>query len=78
MAVALLAWLIGAPALSQSPAPSPVPEPNSAPVRPLADAALMAQLRAGGLVIYFRHTATDFSRDDSAMRDFDECESQRP
>ena len=38
----------------------------------------MAQLRAGGLVIYFRHTATDFSRDDRAMRDFDDCESQRP
>ena len=47
-------------------------------MRPLADAALMAQLRAGGLVIYFRHTATDFSRDDRAMRDFDDCESQRP
>ena len=47
-------------------------------MRPLADAALLAQLRAGGLVIYFRHTATDFSRDDRTMRDFDDCDSQRP
>ena len=43
----------------------------------LSDAELLAQLRAGGLVVYFRHTATDFSRDDRAMRDYDDCEHQR-
>ena len=75
---ALLALLVAAPAWSQSPTPAPVPEASSAPVRPLADSALLAQMRAGGLVIYFRHTATDFSRDDRAMRDFDDCENQRP
>lgn len=43
----------------------------------LSDAELLAQLRAGGLVVYFRHTATDFSRDDRAMRDYDDCAHQR-
>ena len=44
---------------------------------PIADADLVQALRRGGLVVYFRHTATDFSRDDSKMRDFDDCANQR-
>ncbi len=44
---------------------------------PLADAELLRALRHGGLVVYFRHTATDFTRDDSKMRDFDDCANQR-
>ena len=43
----------------------------------LSDAELLAQLRAGGLVVYFRHTATDFSRNDRATRDYDDCAHQR-
>ncbi len=43
---------------------------------PLGD--LVRQIRAGGLVIYFRHTATDFSRRDDAMKSFDDCDNQRP
>jgi hypothetical protein len=48
------------------------------PAHPLQGAALVRALRAGGLAIYFRHTATDFSRNDQAMRDFDDCAHQRP
>lgn len=44
----------------------------------LSAADLMPRLRRGGLVIYFRHTATDFSRRDDAMKDFDDCDNQRP
>jgi len=38
---------------------------------------LLAALKRGGYVIYFRHTATDFSKNDSAMTGFDDCENQR-
>lgn len=51
---------------------------TSEPVRPISDAQLAGALRAGGLVVYFRHTATDFSRNDDKMRDFDDCDNQRP
>ena len=43
----------------------------------LAGPALLKLLRAGGLVIYFRHTATDFSRRDDAMQGYDDCAHQR-
>lgn len=39
---------------------------------------LVRLMRVGGLVIYFRHTATDFSRRDDAMKSFDDCDNQRP
>lgn len=38
---------------------------------------LLAALKRGGYVVYFRHTATDFSKNDSAMKGFDDCENQR-
>jgi phosphohistidine phosphatase SixA len=44
----------------------------------ITDTDLLRQLRAGGLVAYFRHTTTDFSKDDRQMVDFDDCASQRP
>ena len=59
----------------QGPAAAAAPDPPAAPQ--ISDAALIAALRAGGLVVYFRHTATDFSRDDRQMRDFDDCRNQR-
>ena len=43
----------------------------------LSGAALIKALRMGGLVIYFRHTATDFSRRDDAMKGYDDCANQR-
>ena len=39
--------------------------------------ALLNALRGGGYVVYFRHTATDFSRGDSAMKSYDDCDNQR-
>ena len=67
------------PAYAQAPPAEPAtPAPAIAPTTPpITDAALLAALKAGGLVVYFRHTATDFSRDDSQMRDFDDCRNQR-
>jgi phosphohistidine phosphatase SixA len=34
-------------------------------------------LRRGGLILYFRHTATDFSQNDANMKSFEDCASQR-
>jgi phosphohistidine phosphatase SixA len=46
------------PALADNPAPAPAPV-NSCPSLP---ADLLAQLRAGGMVIYLRHAMTDWSQ----------------
>ncbi|HVF65489.1 MAG TPA: histidine phosphatase family protein [Casimicrobiaceae bacterium] len=50
---------------------------QSAP-EPLAGKALGDALRRGGYVIYFRHTSTDFSRNDAQMKSFEDCANQRP
>lgn len=55
---------------------------NAASSAPAADAALQGPalldaLRGGGYVVYFRHTATDFSRGDSAMTSYSDCDNQR-
>lgn len=42
-----------------------------------AEAAVAAILRAGGVVIYFRHTATDWSRADAVELDLKDCGTQR-
>ena len=54
-------------------------EPTSAPDpayalngRPLLDA-----LRKGGYTLYFRHTSTDFSKLDGAMKNYSDCANQR-
>ena len=79
---ALVSLLLAAVLPAQAQAPKtepPAPAPAVTPTAPqITDAALLAALRAGGLVVYFRHTATDFSRDDRQMRDFDDCRNQRP
>ena len=38
---------------------------------------LLPVLRKGGYILYFRHTSTDFSRDDSRSRSDDDCDNQR-
>lgn len=38
---------------------------------------LAEALRRGGYVIYFRHTATDFSKSDTDMKSYDDCANQR-
>jgi phosphohistidine phosphatase SixA len=48
-----------------------------APAAALQGAQLLAALRRGGHVVYFRHTATDFSRGDEGMKDYADCEHQR-
>lgn len=49
--------------------------PSAAAV--LQGPSLLAALKRGGYVVYFRHTATDFSKNDAAMKGFDDCENQR-
>jgi len=44
----------------------------------LDGARLVSALRGGGYVIYFRHTATDFSKNDRQMKSFEDCANQRP
>lgn len=41
------------------------------------NAELLAQLRQGGYVLFLRHTSTDFSQDDSRMKSFEDCATQR-
>ncbi len=43
----------------------------------LAGGELLAALRAGGYVIYFRHADTDHSRQDQRPANFDDCATQR-
>ena len=41
------------------------------------DPSIVAKLREGGLVLYMRHTSTDFSQNDSAMKSYEDCAHQR-
>ncbi len=47
------------------------------PAHALEGAALLRALRAGGLTLYFRHTATDFTQNDAAMTGHADCATQR-
>src|SRR5687767_15994385 len=40
-------------------------------------AQLIEKLRAGGYVLYLRHTSTDFGQNDSRMKGYEDCENQR-
>ncbi len=42
-----------------------------------ADADLAKELRAGGYVLYVRHTSTDFSQNDARMKGWEDCDHQR-
>jgi hypothetical protein len=53
--------------------PSPVKLDSQA--REVAPAEVLAELRKGGYVLYFRHTATDFTQNDRNMRSFEDCAS---
>ncbi|MEP6996671.1 MAG: histidine phosphatase family protein [Betaproteobacteria bacterium] len=55
-------------------APSPAAD---APGDALAGPALLAALRAGGLILYFRHTSTDFGQNDDQMSGYEDCARQR-
>jgi phosphohistidine phosphatase SixA len=62
----LLALLVPAAALAQS-ATTPA----------LGGADLLAALRAGGHVVYFRHADTDHSQNDQRMTSVEDCTTQR-
>ena len=49
--------------------------PCLAPAEP--DGALVQKLRQGGYVLYMRHGSTDFSRNDSRMKSYEDCANQR-
>jgi len=72
-AFALVALLLWAPAGSQT----AEPQRSSLPSRELAPAQLLAELLNGGYILYFRHAATDFSRNDERMKSFEDCAHQR-
>lgn len=38
---------------------------------------LVAALRQGGYVVYFRHAKTDFSKSDAGMQNYSDCANQR-
>jgi phosphohistidine phosphatase SixA len=44
---------------------------------PLGGADLLAALRAGGYIVYFRHADTDWSQKDTPGMNFDDCTVQR-
>lgn len=58
--------------------PPPAAGRSALPARPMSSAVLLAELRKGGYVIYFRHTSTDFSRDDARSKSDEDCANQRP
>ncbi len=72
-AFALAALLLWAPAWSQT----AEPQRSSLPPRELAPAQLLAELRKGGYILYFRHVATDFSQNDEKMKSYEDCANQR-
>jgi phosphohistidine phosphatase SixA len=52
------------------------PAPGADPP-PLAGPQLVAALREGGLVLYFRHASTDFGQNDEQMTGYEDCARQR-
>lgn len=68
----------GAPAQQFQPVPPPAAGRSALPAGPLPGTGLLSELRKGGYVIYFRHTSTDFSRDDSRSKSDEDCDNQRP
>src|SRR5262245_23864924 len=78
-ALALVA-VIAAPGRAQQfeAVPPPAPGRSALPAKPVTGPVLLTELRKGGYVIYFRHTSTDFSRDDRLSTRDDDCDHQRP
>ena len=58
-------------------APLPSPSPDLPEVQPLQGQALLAALRRGGYILYFRHASTDFGQNDEQMTDITDCATQR-
>lgn len=79
-ALALCAGLAGEGASAQQfqQVPPPAAGRSALPAKALSGQELLAELRSGGYIIYFRHTSTDFSRDDSRSKSDEDCDNQRP
>ena len=79
-----LIFISGQAAFAQAPSPQfgavppPAPGRSAAPAKEWPGPALLAELKRGGYTLYFRHTSTDFSRDDVKSRGDDDCDNQRP
>jgi broad specificity phosphatase PhoE len=69
-------WLVAALMALLTAAPPPA-QSAAVPSRELTPAQLVAQLRQGGLTLFLRHTATDFSENDSRMKNDRDCGGQR-
>jgi phosphohistidine phosphatase SixA len=76
LAVAFPALLFALPALPQE-ATSAAPGRSALPAHEPAAPELLAALRKGGYVLYFRHAATDFSQNDEKMKSYEDCADQR-
>jgi hypothetical protein len=79
-ALAFISWTFVQTATAQQfqGVPPPAPGRSALPAKPISGPELLAELRKGGYAIYFRHTSTDFSRDDVKSRSDDDCDNQRP
>jgi len=79
-ALAFITWILAAPAAAQQfqQVPPPAAGRSALPATPMSGQQLHSELRKGGYVIYFRHTSTDFSRDDSRSKSDEDCDNQRP
>ena len=74
----LIAVLFAATAATAALAPiGPARAAAEIAATPLAGNELLAALRRGGYVIYFRHAATDFGQNDERMTGYEECATQR-
>ncbi len=67
-------WLSGALALCVGAALAAI---AAEPAEILAGPALVQALKSGGLILYFRHTSTDFGQTDEAMSGYEDCTRQR-
>ena len=75
-----LAVLLGAALPAAAVVTAAIPDTATSAPDPdvqLQGPALRAALQRGGWVIDFRHTATDFSKNDAAMTDYADCANQR-
>jgi phosphohistidine phosphatase SixA len=64
--LAMFALLLTGPVLAADP-----------PAQALSGPALLSALRQGGLILYFRHAATDFGQNDDQMTGYEDCARQR-
>jgi broad specificity phosphatase PhoE len=72
--LAAAVWAFAAAPASGQIAPAPA---SATAASTLAGAELVTALRRGGYILYFRHTATDFSQNDSQMTGYEDCARQR-